>query len=253
MPAQIPVFFTRNLLRLGVVTVTSEQTDFPKANLSDNELGVLYKANAGGTQTITVDLTSPGVQTAHAWAVPDGHNLNTATTLVIETAASAGGPWTPITGITKPSTSARRLQRFPNDPNGVAAVFWRLVTTGITPEMGELSIVKLTAMARYPSDTELIHGRVGGLVRHESEAHAAWRLKRAEDRWEATYLIRDLSDDQRTTLGSVFDDLNDGIDPFWFEDIEGVLRFVEWIDAAMLFRATPMRHDVPIRFREMIS
>ena len=67
-----------NFLEYGALTVTSEATGFPKANLQDYRDYTYWKATSNATQTITIDLTGTGYESsAVSYLGFVSHNLKT--------------------------------------------------------------------------------------------------------------------------------------------------------------------------------
>lgn len=72
-----PIFLYQNLLKSYVPTVTSAATDYPAANLYDDDINSLWKATGSGDQTITIDAGVGNTITADALCIGN-HNLFTA-------------------------------------------------------------------------------------------------------------------------------------------------------------------------------
>ena len=72
-----------NFLQVAALTVTSEATGYPKANLQDLRDYTYWKASGTSNQTIEIDLTGTGYETVNVGYIGfAGHNLKTADALI---------------------------------------------------------------------------------------------------------------------------------------------------------------------------
>ena len=68
-----------NFLQYAALTVTSQATGFPKANLQDFRDYTYWKATGTGDQTIEIDLNGSGYEASYVGYIGFvGHNLKTA-------------------------------------------------------------------------------------------------------------------------------------------------------------------------------
>lgn len=128
----------RNFLSLGALTVTTEATGFPKANLQDYRDYTYWKANSTASQTIEVDLTGTGHESLTVGYLGFvSHNLFTSDA-AIRLDRWNGTEWEAVlTDFAAPHDNA-----FFKTFTAVASTKWRVILSSlaVAPQIGHIGL-----------------------------------------------------------------------------------------------------------------
>jgi hypothetical protein len=127
-----PVILATNLFSLGTLSASSTASGYYVENLSDGLEYTHWKANTGGSQSVTLDLGVGNAQAASALGIKK-HNLKTVGATVSVESSDNGVDWTPRLAGFIPSTDKAILKTF----NSATARYWRISLAGCTaaPQM----------------------------------------------------------------------------------------------------------------------
>jgi len=217
---QLKLYY-QNYLESGTVTVTSENSSFPKYRLYDRAQGLLFKgASIPSIFDIDVDLgTSGPYPMIDNLILGKNHNLYGQTVVLY---ASEDGvdyaqidTWVVLDGINRRSFT------------GLNRRYWRLrINDPIdAPEIGELFLTKVLAFERNPN-WDYGYGRVKKVNRLESEAGYSQKTKSADMRKRRRYHLTKMDSGQRIEI-ETFEDVTESIKNFYIEDLQGNLFFAE--------------------------
>ncbi len=162
-----------NLLELGAVTVTSEQSGYPKHRLYDRLINRNWMATAASDQTVHVDQGASGSQPIDALFIPQGHTLDGATLYWEHSPDDTN--WTPALSWTQTSDGAI----FKTLSSAVTKRYWRLRIVGPTsvPAMAECFMTELKEIASSGPENVVTSKRVN-VARAESTGGVAHYLAR---------------------------------------------------------------------------
>jgi hypothetical protein len=224
----------RNILENSTVTVTTENTSFPKYRLYDRDIGKLFKGTAFASPfAIVVDQGATTTYEVDRLVIPVGHNLNgLVCKLQYSTTGAWGGEqvdalsWTQGDAllIDKPFTAATKR-------------YWRLIITAPATivEMPEMFLSKIYAFERNPSFGSKT-GIKKNIVRDETQSGRVRRIKFGEPKLSVTYDLLALTV-QKTSFES-WDSATEGTKSFYVWDENAIGRFMELLnDIQFSYRA----------------
>jgi len=230
---QLKLYY-QNYLESGTVTVTSENSSFPKYRLYDRAQGLLFKGSSHPDPfQIKADLGASGPYPAiDTIILGENHNL-TGLTLTLafsdnDTDYTTAKSWEAATGINRQSFTQAQHR------------YWRfsIAAPPSDPEIGELFLTKRLAFERNPN-LGYGYGKQKNINRLESKAGYAQKTKWGEMRDRRTYHLTKVGSAQRIDI-ETFEDVIDSIKNFYIEDLEGDLFFAEVPEPLPNFIAEPM-------------
>jgi len=226
---RIKIFY-KNILENGAVTVTTENTSYPKYRLYDRDIGLLFKGNSTPSQfQINIDqgvyAINPGVDKI---IIPSGHNFSGKTVRLYH--SLDGVTYEQILAWVMPS------DRYEKDLPYTEKRYWRfgIDSPSSAPEFSELWLGKSYEFERGPS-YGYDRGMKDNINRIESKSGQSqktiWGLERKRRRYDLTKI----SNEQRIEL-EIFRTFIYGKN-FYIEDVEGELFFVELPEGLGDFRS----------------
>lgn len=230
---QLKLYY-QNYLESGTVTVTSENSSFPKYRLYDRAQGLLYKGTSHPDPfLIKTDLGASGPYPAiDTIILGENHNL---TGLILTLAYSdndtdytTAKSWTTTAGINRQSFTQAQHR------------YWRLsiASPANDPEIGELFLTKRFAFERNPN-LGYGYGKRKNIDRLESQGGYSQKTKWGEMKKRRTYHLTKIGEAQRLDV-EAFEIAIDAIKNFYIEDLEGNLFFAELPEPLPDFIAEPM-------------
>ncbi len=217
---QLKLYY-QNYLEPGTITVTSEDSSYPKYRLYDRAQGLLFKGTSHPNPfDIKIDLGASGpYPLIDTLILGKSHNL-TGLTLALsysdnDVAYTQAASWVAASGINRQSFT------------GAQHRYWKLSIANppSNPELGELFLTKLLAFERNPN-LDYGYGRAKRINRLESEAAYSQKTKRGEMRKRRRYRLTKMDSSQRIEI-ETFEDVTESIKNFYIEDLEGNLFFAE--------------------------
>jgi hypothetical protein len=243
---QIPVAYALNLLEAttSAVTVTGTAAGSSLNRLFDRDITLPWiDSGTAGTRNIQVDQGAGGTQAVSSWIIAGPHNL--AVALSLESSPD-NAAWTVRDTVTPATTVAFRRSFSP-----ITARYWRLQipSPASAPSIPEFFLTVAVPFPKGPHPDGARRGVVPNVVRHESVGGYVWKTRRGGTRWRAEWPLRLLTDAQRQTFETLLTALLDASRPFWLEDVDGVLRWVEWTNAEATYDALAnARQNVTLAF-----
>lgn len=240
--------YYQNYFESGTVTVTSENSSYPKYRLYDRAQGLLFKGTSHPDPfEIKVDLGVSGpYPPIDTIILGENHNL-TGLTLILaysdnDTDYTTAKSWTATAGIIRQSFTQAQHR------------YWCLsIGAPVSdPEIGELFLTKLFSFERNPN-LGYGYGKQKNITRLESKAGYAQKTKWGEMRDRRTYRLTKIEDAQRIDI-ETFEDAIDSIKNFYIEDLEGNLFFAELPEPLPNFIAEPMgRWSLDFTIQEVLD
>jgi hypothetical protein len=241
-----PILAGVNLLEAATLSASGEAEEQAGDAVADRDVILPWEDTSfAGTRWIRGDQGASGTQAVSAWGVPAGHSL-AGVALALKSSPDDAG-YTLRDSVTPTDASA-----FLRTVAAVTARYWKLELSGAaaTLKLAELLLTQTLTLPYAPSDDQLDVGLAANVVRHESVGGHIWSYARSAPLWEASYLIPHILPAARSALEALYLALDGAAKPLLFVDHDGILRWVHWTDAELLFRATPLRYDVALKFRE---
>jgi hypothetical protein len=153
-----PVILATNLFSLGgTISASTTEAGYYAASLADGLEYTHWKANAGGAQSVTLDLGVGNAQAADALGVKK-HNLKTVGATVSVESSDDGAVWTPRLAGFVPSTDKALLKTFAS----ATARYWRIGLAGCTaaPQMA-VAVVGPRIDFPYPPNSPFVPSEEG--------------------------------------------------------------------------------------------
>ena len=230
---QLKLYY-QNYFESGTITVTSENSSYPKYRLYDRTQGLLFKGSSHPDPfQIKVDLGASGPYPAiDTIILGKNHNLSGLTL----TLAYSDNDTDYTTAKSWAATAAINRQSFTQAQHR----YWRLsiAVPASDPEIGELFLTKLLSFERNPS-LGYGYGKRKNINRLESQAGYAQKIKWGEMRNRRTYRLTKIEEAQRIDI-ETFENAIDSVKNFYIEDLEGNLFFAEFPEPLPEFIAEPM-------------
>lgn len=213
----------RNILENSTVTVTNENTDFPKWRLHDRDIGKLFKGTSTAANTIKADQGSGTQYDVDTFIIPSGHNLTAGAQLAWQYSADNSTwfdmvtAWVGAAGMTAKEAAAQHKR------------YWRLNLTSLAaiPEVPELWMGDKAELADVVA-WGYVEGVQGNVVRMESLSGRPHFLQNGEDREYRNYACKIYSQSVRDDLKAFF--LHSRGKPFWLKDLDGLWYFMSLVD-----------------------
>jgi len=185
-----------NILETSVVTVTTEDSDYPAYRLYDRAISRLYKGTSTAEHTIKTDQQG-NIRPVNGLFIPSGHNLNGAK-ITLEysmddsTWVSAVPQWTQ-------SGNGQIFKEF----SAVPARYWRTVITDASnpPAIPEYYLTYLYTFTCKPS-YGATRGMKHNVSRGETKAGVPYYLSKGESRKRFAYQLKNISPDEKDEMVS---------------------------------------------------
>lgn len=217
---QLKIYY-QNYLESGTVTVTSEDTSYPKYRLYDRAQGLLFKGTSHPNPfEIKIDLGATGpYPLIDAFILGKSHNLSGLTLTVSFSDDDVG--------YANAASCVATLGINHQDFTGVQHRYWKLAiaSPASNPEIGEIFLSKALLFDRNPN-WDYGYGRVKGINRLESKAAYTQKTKWAEMRKRRRYHLIHMESSQRSDI-ETFEDVTESVKNFYVEDLQGNLFFAE--------------------------
>src|SRR3990172_1936868 len=173
--AETPLMLANNVYRNGTLTVTSEDTSYPKTNLIDNARFTKWKATSSATQNIQIQLAAANQRLVDTLIIDTGHNLLAAGASITFQRSTNGSSWTDLVASVA-ATAGIIVKRFTAAPYA----YYRLHITGATviPELIQLwagASFSLTRAPKVPFDPDMAETEIiktvteGGVPQHSKK------------------------------------------------------------------------------------
>ncbi len=233
------VFYGFHLGRLAGVTTTVPGGALNPERLTDRRIVFPYvDSSNAGTRRIKLNQAALAKQVSAAGFVA-GHNLAGAT---VELKSSPDDiTYTPRASAVPASSAGFALKV----GSLLTAQYWAVDVTGAAaaPSIPELLVTRAVTMPREVSEPGTRQGRVGNVKIHSASSGLDWGAQRGPDRWQASYLVRDVTQADRTFLEELFTDTGGGASPLLLEDADGAFRWVRIVRPEITFAAVPVYSD----------
>jgi hypothetical protein len=213
----------RNILESGTVTVTSENSAFPKAALYDRDIGFLFKGNTTPANFyITVDQGASISYEVDRLIIPAGHNLDGLALKLQYSTDNFGSDindalsWTQSGSGLIDKTFTAQTKRY-----------WRLniASPASAPELAEMFLTKQIPFIYNPEFGGPV-GKKRNIDRTESRAGEAQKVKNGDARRSYKYGWSILEAAEKDML-EAWDDDCEGTKNFYLIDTDGNTVFVE--------------------------
>jgi len=242
---QIRIYY-KNILEEAIVTVTSENTSYPKYRLYDRNIGLLFKGNSTPSQfQINIDQGPLLSNQIDKIIIPSGHNFS-------------GKPirlYHSIDGINYEQFRAWTMPsgRFADDFPLTEKRYWRfgIDNPASPPELSELWLGKGYEFERGPS-YGYERGMQDNINRLESKSgqvqKTTWGLEKKRRHYDLTKISNGQRIELETFRGTVYGK------NFYIEDMEGELFFVELPNGLGNFRSEQInRWGLTLNVMEIIA
>jgi len=220
---QIRIYY-KNILEEATITVTSENTSYPKYRLYDRNIGLLFKGNSTPSQfLIDIDQGSHLYQNQiNKIIIPSGHNFSGK---VVRLYYSEDGiNYEQFRAWTMPSG------RFADDFPLTEKRYWRfgIDNPASPPELSELWLGKGYAFQINPiigADEKWRRN----IFTEELESGVDTEVKRSERKRVRIFDLREIRQEQKIDF-ETWDALCEGIKPFWVKDHGGTLIYMKMLN-----------------------
>lgn len=222
MANQVKIIY-RNILENSTITVTTENTSFPKYRLYDRDIGKLFKGTAFASPfAIKADQGASPIYEVDRLLIPVGHNLNglacslrySTDNFVSDDHEAVG--WTQANALLIDKIFTAQTKQY-----------WKLNITA------PATIVELPEMFLGKSYTFLMNpllgarqGRKRNIQSDETRSGYDRDVKFGELRRIRAYELRDLAAAQQVEF-EAWETLCEGVKPFWVEDHLGNVMFMK--------------------------
>jgi hypothetical protein len=238
----------RNILENSTVTVTNEDTSYPKWRLHDRDIGKLFKGTSNADHTIHAEQTVVFPYAADTLIIPSGHNLsgvgldweyspNDADWSDMVTA------WIPSAAQIEKEAAASQTKRY-----------WKLILSGLAalPQIPELWIGQAIELQDVIS-WGYQDGVKGNVERIESLSGRPYMLKRGEERQYRNYSCKLYDGADRTALEAFFTHSREK--PFYLKDLNGIWCFMSLVDpnTGPFGRPSLNRFDITLEMIEVLA
>jgi len=216
--------YYKNILEGSTVTVTTENTSYPKYRLYDRDIGLLFKGNSTPSQfQINIDqgvyAINPGVDKI---IIPSGHNFSGKTVRLYHS----------LDGVTYEQLLAWVMpsDRYEKDLPYTEKRYWRfgIDNPSSAPELSELWLGKGYAFQINPIIGADERWR-RNVFSEELESGVDTEVKRGERKRVRIFDLRDVRQDQKIDF-EAWDALCEGIKPFWVQDHNGAMIYMKMIN-----------------------
>jgi hypothetical protein len=239
--------YYQNILESATVSVTSENSSYPKYRLYDRLQGLLFKGSSTPSYfDIIADLGSASsYQEIDTLIVPANHNFN-GKTVRLYFSDDAYYWYQALAWVASASLTLKTFT-----PASHRYWLFRIESPSSPPELSELFLTKCLEFERGPS-YGYGRGVIENINRLESKSGQAQKTIWGEERKRRNYDLIKLSDTQRNIL-EMFRTAAYGKN-FYIEDLEGNLFFAELPEGLGDFKAEEMnRWGLNLRVQEVLS
>jgi hypothetical protein len=250
----------RNIYETSTVTVTTENSSYPKERLYDRDIGKFYKATSTATQYLKADQGATTIYDIDTLIIPAGHNLDVGGTTDLFWDYSDNGSVWPMgpPGIDVPAIqNITDNDRIVLEATGVATHrYWRaqLKFLNANPELYELWMgekIEFANVVKYGGD----EGLKGNVVRTDSLSGIPHLLHQGVDREYRRYIF---SFDVDCVTSAQRDAWNDFLEhsrykPFWLKDLNETWYYMSLVDPNIgpLTRPIINKYEVVVEFIEV--
>jgi len=221
----------RNILETSTVTVTTEDTSFPKYRLYNRDIGKLFKGTAFASPfAIVANQGASPIYDVDRLIIPVGHNLNGLACSLRYSTDNFGSDdheavgWTQGDAllIDKEFTLANKQ-------------YWKLNITAPATiiQMPEMFLTKSYAFERNPN-YGLKDGKTKNIEDLETRSGSLRLVKSGEPRRYRSYQLTKIESTQKTNL-QTWDDHCEGIKSLYLEDHTGDLFFAWLVTKDLIF------------------
>ncbi len=213
----------RNILESGTITVTTENTDYPKWRLYDRDVGKLYKGTSTATHIIHIDQGASPIYDVDTLIIAAGHNLATAT--IQFQWSDNDADWNDA--VTDFAAVAGQISK--EAPSAITHRYWRvhIVSPPANPEIPEIFIgekLELQAIVRWG----YLDGQRGNVERTEALSGIPHFLQLGVDREYRSYSFRVYSSSVADAIDAFL--LHSRYRGFWVKDLDSVWYFMSLLD-----------------------
>lgn len=238
----------RNILENSTVTVTSENTSFPKYRLYDRDIGKLFKGNSTPTNFyITLDQGAVVTYEVDRLFIPAGHNLDT---LVIKLQYSTDNFAGDVHDALSWTQSGAGL--IDKEFTGQNKRYWRLniASPASAPELPEMFLGKVYLFERT-SSWGFEEEDQDNVEREESASGKSYRAKYGERRLHRRYSLEKITDSQKTNL-QTWDRHTERIKAIYVEDATDSVFFAELMNGLKFGAMSEGRWKCDIELLEVL-
>lgn len=239
----------RNILENSTVTVTNEDSDYPKWRLHDRDVGKLFKGTGTANHTIKADQGASTQYEVDTLIIPAGHNLTGGCQLDWEYSANDSDWYDMVTAWAGAAGQIVKEAGSEQDKR-----YWRLVLTSLAalPEIPELFMglkVELENVVAWNYQ----EGLQGNVERIDALSGRPHFLELGEDREYRNYVCKLRSSSVRDDLESFFSHSRGK--PFWLKDKDGSWYFMSLLNPAIgpFGRPSLNRFDIQLEMIEVLS
>lgn len=238
----------RNVLETGTVTVTSENTSFPKERLFDRDIGLLFKGNSTPANfyiTLNQDVT---VYEVNRLIIPANHNLDGLTIKLEYSTDNFSGdindavtPWVQSgSGQIDKSFTAQTKQ------------YWRLniASPASAPELHEMYLTKDVSFAHNPLYGSMI-GTRRNILTDQTQSGITRKVKLGELRKIRTYSMN-VGNTQKSDFES-WEAHCEGVKSFYIHDYDDACVFMEMLNDLEFIASSPNRWTCTLELMEVLG
>ena len=240
--------FYRNILENSTVTVTNENTSFPKWRMHDRDIGKLFKGTSTSAHTIKADQGASAIYDVDTLIIPSGHNLTGGVLLDWEYSTDNSNWYDMV------SAWAGAAGMIAKEASYLNKRYWqlKLTTLAAIPEIPELWMGKRVELADVIS-WGFQDGPKGNVERMESLSGRPFFLQNGEDREYRNYTCKVYGSGVRDDLESFF--AHSRGKPFWLKDLDGSWYFMSLVDPNIGPFARPglNRHDLQLEMIQALA
>jgi len=203
---------------VGNITLNNdyEDADFPIAHLIDNRPSSLMKfSQSASDHWIKIDRGSGSLEAIDRLIIPEGHNLDPATTITIETNSTDEWPGTTRGTLVTPGSGLLDITLTSNTDRWI---YVEIFGTG-TWEIGQLFFTRTRTMTTAGPDSKWTERPVPAMIRRElSTREANSTLAANRKAWSLTHNALDSTD--VAILDDLLEAVGVGASPFYYDSTD---------------------------------
>jgi hypothetical protein len=251
MTTQLIKIMYRNILESGTVTVTTENSSFPKYRLYDRDIGLFFRGTAYASPfSIIIDQGASNIYEVDRLIIPQGHNFNGLACSLRYSTDNFGSDdheavgWTQGDALLIDKEFTAQTKRY---------LKLNIMAPATIVELTECYLTKRYTFSRNPS-WGFGYGDKRNVNREESLSGYVQKTKWGESRIHQRYDLTRITDTQKAAL-KAWDDHCEGAKSFYIEDILGTLFFAELVQNGLGdFKAeSEGRWGLPIEVMEVLA